>query len=99
MAGDSYRRIESVKKAAEIIKFLAAARRPLTGPEVAEGVGLPTGTAMCHLTTLADSGFVQSVGEGWEVGMGLAMIHARVRSNLEATIDRAQRDLDRLGGA
>jgi DNA-binding IclR family transcriptional regulator len=96
MAGNSYRRIEAVKKTADVIKYLAAARQPMTGQEVAEGVGMPTGTTMCHLISLADAGFVQQIGEGWQLGMGLALVWARVKSNLESSRDRAGRDLERI---
>jgi len=96
MAGDSYRRIESVKKTTDVLKFLAKERRLLTGSEVAEGVGLPTGTALCHLITLADAGFVRQVGEGWELGIGLALIWARVKANIEGKINTLQSELKAL---
>lgn len=89
----SYRRIESVMKSGEILKYLASQKGPVTGPEVARVVGLPTGTVMCHLVSLADLGFVLQVGEGWQLGMGLALIWARVKSNLESGIDRQTQDL------
>lgn len=96
MAGDSYRRIEAVSKTGDILKHLAAQKTPATGPDVARAVGLPTGTAMCHLVTLADIGFVRQVGDGWELGMGLALLWARVKSNLEGQRDRINRDLESI---
>jgi DNA-binding IclR family transcriptional regulator len=83
MKEKTYRRIEAVRKAGEILKYLAQAKEPATGREIAQAVNLALGTTMCHLTTLEDAGFVQSVGDHWRIGTGLALIWARVKSNLE----------------
>ena len=96
MATTSYRRIEAVNKAGEILKYLAAQKQPVTGPELAESVKMQVGTVMCHLATLGDLGFVRQVGDGWELGMGLALIWARVKSNLEGQRDRIDSDLRSL---
>jgi DNA-binding IclR family transcriptional regulator len=85
-----------VNKAAEILKYLGNQKTAVTGQDVAQAVGLPAGTAMCHLVTLADAGFIQQVGDGWQVGMGLALIWARVKSNLETSIERQKRDLESI---
>ena len=79
----SYKRIEAVRKAREILKHLGQVKEPSTGPEIAKAVGLAVGTAMCHLATLEDLGIVQRVGDYWRIGMGLALIWARVKANLE----------------
>lgn len=96
MATSSYRRIEADNKVCEILKFLGNQKTAVTGPDVAQAVGLPTGTVMCHLVTLADHGFVQQVGDGWLIGMGLALIWARVKSNMETNIERQKRDLESI---
>lgn len=96
MATSSYKRIESVNKAAEILKFLGNQKTAVTGPDVAQAVGLPTATVMCHLVTLADAGFVRQVGDGWEIGMAMGLIWARVKSNLETQRDRINRDIDSI---
>lgn len=98
MAGDSYRRIEAVRKTADIIKHLGTAKgKPQTSAEIAEAVGLPEGTTLCHLVTLADAGFVRAIGDGWQVGMGLALVYHRVVTNLEGERDRIGSDLQKLG--
>jgi DNA-binding IclR family transcriptional regulator len=83
MKEKSYKRIEAVRKAGEILKHLGQMKGPSTGPEIATAIGLASGTAMCHLATLEDLGFVQRVGDYWRIGTGLALIWARVKSNLE----------------
>jgi DNA-binding IclR family transcriptional regulator len=93
----SYKRIESVRKAGEILKFLANEKEATGSPKVAAAVGLPIGTAMCHLITLEELGFVVSVGENWRLGMGLALIWARVKSGLETEKEGVEKNLAALG--
>ncbi|MFB3926391.1 MAG: helix-turn-helix domain-containing protein [Syntrophales bacterium] len=88
----TYKRIETVKKAGEILKYLAEQKEPAPAKQIAQEVNLPVGTAMCHLATLEDLGFAMSVGDRFKLGMGLALFWARVRSGLEA--DRARIDQD-----
>jgi len=83
MKEKSYKRIETVRKTAEILKHMGSVKVPTTASEIASAVGLAVGTAMCHLATLEDAGFVQKVGEYWRIGTGLALIWARVKANLE----------------
>lgn len=92
----SYRRIDAVVKTCEILKYLASQKTAATGPDISRAVNLPVATVMCHLVTLADQGLVQQVGDGWLLGMGLALMWARVKSNLESTIERNRRDLDSI---
>jgi DNA-binding IclR family transcriptional regulator len=96
MAGSSYRRIGPVTKAVQILKHLANQKQPVTGAEIAKAIGEAPGTVVCYLATLADDGMLEQVGDGWQVGMGIALIWARVKSNLEAQRDRCTRDIDRL---
>ena len=88
----TYKRIESVRKTGEILKFLAGQKEPVTGPAIAQAINLAPGTTMCHLATLEDLGFVSIVGDRFRLGMGLALMWARVKSILEA--DRARIDHD-----
>ncbi len=92
----TYRRIEAVRKTGEILKYLANIKEPATGPDIAKAVGLPTGTTMCHLATLEDLGFVLTIGERFQLGMGLALFWARVKSTLEAQRDNINNALNLL---
>ena len=96
----TYRTIDAVKKAGEILRFLANQKEPVPGAEIAKAVGLATGTAMCHLATLEELGFVRVVGEGYEIGLGAALLWSRYKSNREALRDQINRELEelRIGG-
>jgi DNA-binding IclR family transcriptional regulator len=83
MTEKTYRRIEAVRKAGQILKHLGQMKEPATAQGISAAVGLATGTAICHLATLEDLGFVQQIGDRWRIGTGLALIWARVKSNLE----------------
>lgn len=89
----SYRKIEAVTKALEILEFLAKQREPINGPDIARAVGLPVGTVMCHLATLEDKNFIRRVGGCIELGMGAATIWAKKKSLLEGLRDRTVRDI------
>lgn len=94
----TYKRIEAVRKAGEILKYLAHQKEPVNGPEIGKALGMAEGTVMCHMATLEDMGFVQSVGDRWLLGIGLGLIYARVKSNLEAERDKINKNLDELRG-
>lgn len=96
MAPSSYKRIDAVTKALEILEFLASQKEPANGPDIARAVQLPTATVMCHLITMQDKNFVRQVGGGFELGMGAATIWARKKSLLEGQRDRINRDIQTL---
>ena len=92
----TYHRIEAVRKTGEILKYLSNTKDPASAPDIARAVGLPTGTTMCHLATLDDLGFVLTVGDRYQLGMGLALFWARVKSSLEAQRDKVNQNLGLL---
>lgn len=97
MSKSTYKRIESVSKACDILGILAEAKEPITGNEVAARVQLSPGTVMCHLATLQDAGFVQETGGGWRLGMKLALFWARVKSSKESERSKIDREISELG--
>lgn len=92
----TYRRIEAVRKAGEILKCLANEKGIVSGSEIAKAVNLPMGTVMCHMATLEELGFVARIGDGYKLGMGLALMWARVKSGLEGERERVERDLGEI---
>jgi DNA-binding IclR family transcriptional regulator len=92
----SYRKIEAVTKTLEILEYLASQKEPVSGPDVARAVGLPVGTVMCHLATLEEKNFVQRISDRFKLGMMMAILWARVKSNLETQRDRIDRDLESI---
>lgn len=97
MAEKSYHRIAAVQKAARILKVIGDSKGPITGSEIAEQVGEPVGTVMCHLATLDDFGLVQEVGGGWLPGLALALYWAKRKATLESQMDKINRELDVMG--
>lgn len=89
----TYKRIAAVTTAAEILKFLSRQKEPVAGAVVAAGLGLPAGTAMCHIVTLEDQGFVRKIGEGYELGMALMLFWAAKKAQLAGQIEKLQADL------
>jgi DNA-binding IclR family transcriptional regulator len=94
----TYRRIEAVAKAIQILEFLAQQRVPVTGPEIARAVDMPVGTVMTQLITMQDHSFVRNQGNGFELGMGVAMLWARKKSLLEGERDRINTQISKLEG-
>jgi DNA-binding IclR family transcriptional regulator len=93
----TYKKIAAVSTTTRILNYLADQREPISGKYIAEAVGIPQGTTMCHLATLEDVNFVQRVGEHYEIGQGLAMIWARKKAAFQASIARLQHNLKELG--
>jgi len=83
MEEKSYKKIAAVEKTCAILKFLGNTKEPASAQDIANTTSLALGTTMCHLSTLSDFGFVQRIGDHWRIGTGLALIWARVKSNLE----------------
>ena len=92
----TYRKIEAVRKAAEILDYVANSKETVTGVDVSKAVQLPVGTVMCHLTTLEDAGILMRIGDCWTLGMKLALYWARVKSRLETGIARQQQELETI---
>jgi DNA-binding IclR family transcriptional regulator len=85
-----------VTAACGLLRMLAGEGRPLPAGELAQRTGMPKGTVLCHLATLADEGLVQAAGGGWQLGLGLALYWASSHSRLTAERERIGRDLERI---
>ena len=92
----TYRTVEAVRKAGEILKFLAHQKEPVPGAVIGKAVGLATGTVMCHLATLEEMGFVRRIGDGYELGMGAALLWSRYKANREAQRAQIEKELEEL---
>jgi len=95
--GNSYRRITALAVTEKILKHLADQREPSVAADISKALDIPTGTVMCHLSTLEDFGWVRRVGEHWVIGMALAIYWAKQRAYLEGGIARMQNDLNKIG--
>jgi len=94
----SYKRIEAVRKALRVLKFMGNEKTAVSSQSIAQAVGLPKDTVMCQLATLEDEGFVQGVGDNWRIGMAAALLWARVKANLEEEKEKVNKNLELLKG-
>ena len=96
MKKTTYKRISAVSTTAEVLRFLADQREPVTGQAVSQALGISYGKIMCHLATLDDEQYVRRVGECWELGQMPAYLWARYKSRLEGRIGAMTDELKSL---
>lgn len=89
----TYRRIKAVKPTLDMLVFLANQREPVTSLEISAGLGIKYGTTMCYLVSLEDDGFARRTGDQWELGMGAALLWARMKAKKEDERQNIDRDL------
>ena len=92
----SYKRSGSGATTLRVLKHLGKQREPVTGKQVADGMGLPYGTVMCHLATIYDEGLINAVGESFELGMGMALFYSHRKARNETELARIEREMDLL---
>lgn len=84
MKETSYKRIKALKVHYDILKYIASQKTPVSAPDIAGGIGVPTATAMCYLATMEDYGYVAKTNDKYKLGMALATMWSRVKASLEA---------------
>jgi DNA-binding IclR family transcriptional regulator len=92
----TYRTIDAVKKAGEILDFIADQRVPVGGKEVSDGIGMAFGTVMSHLATLEEMGWLTRIGERYEMGMKVALFWSRKKSQLEGKRENINKEINAL---
>lgn len=85
----SYKRIAAVKTACEILEFVSAQIKPPSVAEISGALNLPQGTALCHLATLEDAGFIEGSNNAYKLGHKLGFFWACIMSDLQ----RRQKDI------
>lgn len=79
---NTYKRIQAIKTADVILKFVSKSPSPVTGSEIAEATEISHGTVMSQVSTMVDIAWLTEVGGGYQVGMGLAVYWARMKSQV-----------------
>lgn len=97
MAAKSCRKIEVLIAANEILNVLKNSAEPVGMPEIVKATNLTNDSVFRQLGTMEDIGWVRKVGDGYLLGMGLAVMWARVKANTEGQIDKLKQDLEQLG--
>jgi DNA-binding IclR family transcriptional regulator len=88
--------VQSVERAAELLKAVASARQPETAPILADRCGLNRSTTWRLLATLERRGLVDRDPETNRYSVGLAIVQMASASGYEALARRAQPLLRRL---
>ena len=94
----TYKTITSVSTAIDILGFVADQREAVSGAEIATASNLNYNTAMCHIETLKQAGYIEPAGEGFVLGMAAAKLWSRKKAALSGSINRASAQLNDLGG-
>ena len=68
--GDSYTEIQGDDKFMDIIECVLLADGPLTGAEIAQAVGMASGTAMCHIKMAVRRKWLSEDGAGMITAVG-----------------------------
>ncbi len=89
-------RVNAVFRAGRILKIVAASKEPMTSGQIAEAVEISSDIAFRTCITLEELGFLNLIGEAYELGMGLALFWARKKATLEADRDRIDKAIELL---
>lgn len=93
--GKTYKTISSVEKAIDIVEYLAC-NGISSLSTVAAAVGMSPSNARSHLETLIDYGYVMEMADHYNLGMRLAVLWARVKSNLENRLILIDKELESI---
>ncbi|MRR15672.1 MAG: hypothetical protein EG826_04355 [Deltaproteobacteria bacterium] len=99
MAAKSCRRIELLVATDAILDFVGAAKEPVSIADIARSTGLSTDTCFRQIGTMEELRWVEKIGEGFILGMRLAVIRARKKATLEAqraNIDKKLTELEEV---
>lgn len=91
-------RIEAVHEAGLILKLLGNSREPLGSEEIATRLTLTPNKAFRMCATLEELGFLEEAGGKYTIGLGLALIWAKKKAQLETTVKKTTQDLATLNG-
>jgi DNA-binding IclR family transcriptional regulator len=94
--GRATRTVQAVDRAAELLKAVAASRRPATVLELAQACGLNRSTAWRLLATLEAQGLVERDPETQRFSLGLALFQIAAADDHDSLVRRAHPILQRL---
>ena len=98
MAAKSLRKIELLIATDAILEALQGCREPMGITEIARYTNLSMDTVFRQIGTMAELRWVQKIGEGYVLGMRMAVIWAKRKSLAEDKIEKAQQELSELNG-
>ncbi len=96
MAAKSCRPIDTLVTADKLLDVLQDAKAPLSVSDLARMTGFSVDTVFRQMGTQEDLRWVERIGEGYVLGMRLAVLLAKRRSQVETKIARARQELAEL---
>lgn len=98
MAAKSCRKIEVLIAANEILGFIGEAKEPPTLREIALYTGFTSDSVFRQLGTMTDLRWVEKIGDGYVLGMKIAVLRAKKKVMLETQRELIDRQLDEITG-
>jgi len=98
MTAKSCRKIEVLMAADAILNFIAESKEPVNAAEIAKATNLTNDSVFRQLGTMEELRWVEKIGEGYVLGMRLALVWARRKSLAEGKIENATKELNELTG-
>jgi DNA-binding IclR family transcriptional regulator len=98
MAAKSLRNITVLIATNAILEALQSGKDPMGITEIARCTNLSTDTVFRQIGTMEEMRWVQKIGEGYVLGMRLAVIWAKRKAITEAAIEKAKQELSELTG-
>jgi DNA-binding IclR family transcriptional regulator len=94
----SCRKIEVLKAADDILEVIAGSREPIGISEIAKATNLTNDSVFRQIGTMAELRWVEKVGDGYALGMRIAVMRAKKKATLEAQRDLIDRQLEEIDG-
>ncbi len=96
MTAKSCRKIDTLLVSDQLLGTLQDAKAPLSVSELARLTGLTVDMVFRQLGTMEDLRWVERIGEGYVLGMWLAVLWARRKAWTETRIERGKEELAQL---
>ena len=98
MTAKSCRKIDVLITADRILGVLQDTKEPLSVSELARLTGFSVDMVVRQMGTMEETRWVERIGDGYVLGLRLAVVWARRKTLTEVKIERAQRELIELTG-
>ncbi len=98
MVAKSCRKIDVLTNTDAILAVIQDSREPMTITDIARVTGLSVDTVFRQIGTMADLRWVEKIGDGYVLGMRLAVLWAKKKSLAETKLEKAQAELEELTG-
>lgn len=96
MAAKSCRKIEVLVATDAILDFIGQTKSPVSIAEISRATGLSMDSCFRQIGTMEELRWVEKIGEGYIIGMRLAVIRARKKAMLESQQDTINQQLTEL---